>query len=100
MNEAGNIQTRQGHVPAGLVLVAPNIDDGASNYCARDEFDGIGDDVAVIREARMAVRAHGDAIGDGNGVTPEACHRQREFRPLGDSQFGSESCRDQSRSQV
>ena len=54
---------------AGHVLVAAgDADEAVEGVAAGDEFDGVGDDFAGDERGLHALGAHGDAVGDGDGV--------------------------------
>ena len=64
-----DIQTRESHHGAGDRLVAATDgDDGVEGVRADEEFDGIGDHFARNQRSFHAFGAHGDAVGDGDGV--------------------------------
>jgi hypothetical protein len=64
-----NVEARHGHDGAGHVLVAAgDADDAVEEVAAGDEFDRVGDDFAGDERGFHAFGAHGDAIGDGDGV--------------------------------
>ena len=68
-NQSGNIQSRQGHNAAGNGFVATDKDnERIKEIAARDEFDGVRDDFAADEGSAHALGAHGDAIGNGDGV--------------------------------
>ncbi len=71
-NQAWNIQTRQRHDAGGNGFVAANENDqGVKNVAAGDKLDGVGDHFAADQRSAHALRAHGDAVGNGNGVELE-----------------------------
>ena len=54
---------------AGMFLSQPAMQTRPSKLLPRDdEFDGIGDDLARDERGLHALGAHGDAVGDGDGV--------------------------------
>ena len=64
-----NVETSQRHDCAGHVFVASG--DGnqsVEEIAARDQLDGVGDDLAADQRGLHALGAHGDAVGDGDGV--------------------------------
>ena len=68
-HEAGNIEPGQRHDRAGDGLVAAGEgDDAVEEIAARDQFDGVGDHFAADERGLHALGAHGDAVGDGDGV--------------------------------
>ena len=68
-HEAGDVETSQRHDGAGHVLVAAgDADEAVEEVAAGDEFDGVGDDFAGDERGLHALGAHGDAVGDGDGV--------------------------------
>ena len=68
-HHAGNIEAAEGHDDAGHVLVASaDADEAVEEIAARDEFDGVGDHFARDQRSLHTLRAHGDAVGDGDGV--------------------------------
>ena len=91
-NKSGNIQASQGHDAAGNGFVTADEDDQrVEEIAARDEFDGIRDHFAADEGSAHAFRAHGDAVGDGDGVELERCaagganaflHVLREFAEM------------------
>jgi len=68
-HEAGDVETRQGHDGGGHVFVAAgDADDAVEGVAASYEFDAVGDDFAGDERGLHAFGAHGDAVGDGDGV--------------------------------
>ena len=68
-HEAGDVEAREGHDGGGHVLVAAgDADEAVEGVAARDELDGVGDDLAGDQRGLHAFGAHGDAVGDGDGV--------------------------------
>ncbi len=68
-HHAGNIEPAERHDDAGHVLVAAaDAHEPVEEIAARDEFDGVGDHLARNQRSLHALRAHGDAVGDGDGV--------------------------------
>jgi hypothetical protein len=68
-HEAGDVEAGEGHDGAGNGLVAAGEgDDGVEGVAAGDELDGVGDDFAADEGGLHAFGAHGDAVGDGDGV--------------------------------
>src|SRR4029077_18997020 len=71
-NKPGNIQTRQGHDAAGNCFVAADQDNQRiKKITARNELNGVGDDFAAYERSAHALRAHRNAIGDGDSVELE-----------------------------
>src|SRR5687767_13164120 len=71
-HEAGQVEAGEGHRGAGDGLVAGGEGDYAiEEVAAGDELDGVGDDFAADEGGLHALGAHGDAIGDGDGVELE-----------------------------
>ena len=68
-HEAGDVEAGEGHDGGGHVLVAAgDADEAVEGVAAGDEFDGVGDDFAGDERGLHAFGAHGDAVGDGDGV--------------------------------
>ena len=68
-HHAGNVEPAQRHDDAGHVLVAAaDAHQAVEEIAARDQFDGVGDHFARHQRGLHALRAHGDAVGDGDGV--------------------------------
>ena len=68
-HEAGDVEAGEGHDGGGHVLVAAgDADEAVEGVAAGDEFDGVGDDFAGDERGLHALRAHGDAVVDGDGV--------------------------------
>ena len=68
-HEAGDVEAGEGHDGAGHVFVAAgDADEAVEGVGAGDEFDGVGDEVAGDERGLHALRAHGDAVVDGDGV--------------------------------
>ena len=68
-HDAGDVEAGHGHDGAGHVLVAAgDADDAVEEVAAGDELDGVGDDFAGDERGFHAFGAHGDAVGDGDGV--------------------------------
>ena len=63
------VQTRQRHQAARHVLIAAaDGDDAIEPFTTRHHFDGIGDDFARDEGIFHSFGAHGDAIGNSDGV--------------------------------
>ena len=70
--DGGAIEAGDGHQATGHVFVASaNGNEAIEELAAHDGFDGIGDDFAGDEGVFHALRAHGDAVGDGDGVKDE-----------------------------
>ena len=68
-HHAGNVEAAESHDDAGHVLVAAaDADEAVKEIAAGDQLDGVGDDFAGDQRGLHALRAHGDAVGDGDGV--------------------------------
>ncbi len=68
-HERWNVETAERHDRARHVLVAAGDGDQAvEEIAASDELDGVGDDFAADQRGLHALRSHGDAVGDGDGV--------------------------------
>ena len=68
-HEAGDVEAGEGHDGAGHVFVAAgDADEAVEGVAAGDQFDGVGDDFAGDERGFHAFGAHGDAVGDGDGV--------------------------------
>ena len=68
-HEAGDVEAGERHDGGGHVLVAAgDADEAVEGVAAGDEFDGVGDDFAGDERGLHAFGAHGDAVGDGDGV--------------------------------
>ncbi len=68
-HEAGDVEAAKRHDGGGHVLVAAgDADEAVEGVAASDEFDGVGDDFAGDERGLHAFGAHGDAVGDGDGV--------------------------------
>ncbi len=68
-HEAGDVEAAEGHDGGGHVLVAAgDADEAVEGVATGDEFDGVGDDFAGDQRGLHAFGAHGDAVGDGDGV--------------------------------
>ncbi len=68
-HEPGNVEARQRHDGAGHVLIAAGDGNQAvEEIAARDELHRVGDDLAADQRGLHAFGAHGDAVGDGDGV--------------------------------
>ena len=68
-HQAGHVQPRQGHGPRRDGLVAPDEnDETVEAVSTRDQLDRIGDDFAAHQRGAHPLRAHGDAVRDGDGV--------------------------------
>ena len=73
-NKSGNIQPRQRHDSRGDGLVASDQNhERVKQIAARDQFNRIRDDFAADQRSTHALGAHGDAVGDGNGVEFKRC---------------------------
>ena len=68
-HEAGDVEAGERHDAGGHVLVAAgDADEAVEAVAAGDEFDAVGDDFAADERGLHALRAHGDAVVDGDGV--------------------------------
>src|SRR5207247_5083073 len=68
-HEAGDIHARERHDRAGDGLVAAaDTDERVEEMPARDELDGIRDDLARDERGLHALGAHRDAVAHGDGV--------------------------------
>ncbi len=68
-HEAGDVEPAERHDGGGHVLVAAgDADEAVEGVAAGDEFDGVGNDLAGDQRGLHAFGAHGDAVGDGDGV--------------------------------
>ncbi len=68
-NQPGDIQPRQGHDAAGDGLVAADENNqGIEKIAAGHQLDGVSNDFAADERSAHALRAHGNAVGDGYGV--------------------------------
>ena len=68
-HHAGNVEPAKRHDDAGHVLVAAaDADQAVEEIAARHQLDGVGDDFARNQRGFHALRAHRDAVGDGDGV--------------------------------
>ena len=68
-NYAGHVEPQQGHCGAGDGLIAGNQRDDAVKHVAADqELDRVRDHFAADQRGLHALGAHGDAIGDGDGI--------------------------------
>ena len=68
-HEAGDVEAGERHDGGGHVFVAAgDADEAVEAVAAGDEFDGVGDDFARDERGLHAFGAHGDAVGDGDGV--------------------------------
>ena len=68
-HEAGDVEAGEGHDGGGHVFVAAgDADEAVEGVAAGDEFDAVGDDFAGDERGFHAFGAHGDAVGDGDGV--------------------------------
>ena len=86
------IQARHGHRAAGHVLVATaDGDEAVEARGTHDGFDGIGDDFARDERVFHAFGAHGDAVGDGDGVEEHALAARR-VAPLPASRASLSMC--------
>ncbi len=87
-HEAGDIEAAERHDGGGHVLVATgDADEAVEGVAARDELDGVGDDFARDQRGLHALGAHGDAVGDGDGVELHrraACFAHALLDGLGD----------------
>ena len=64
-----DIQARESHHGAGDGLIAAaDRDDGVEGVGAHEKLDGIGDHFARNQRSFHAFGAHGDAVGNGDGV--------------------------------
>jgi hypothetical protein len=71
--DGGAVEAGDGHHAAGHVLVAAADGDEAVEILAGDDgLDGVGDDLAGDQGVLHALGAHGDAVGDGDGVEDDA----------------------------
>ena len=86
-HEARDVEAAEGHDDAGHVLVASaDADETVEEIAAGNEFDGVGDDFARDERGLHALRAHRDAVGDGDGVELHrraACFANAFFEGLG-----------------
>ncbi len=68
-HERGDIEPCERHHSAGHVLVAAGDgDEAVEEIPARDQFYRVGDDFTADQRSLHAFGAHGDAVGDGDGV--------------------------------
>ena len=68
-HHAGNIETRERHDGAGNRLVAARQrDEAVEQVAARDELDGVGNQIAADERRLHPLAAHRDAVGDRHGV--------------------------------
>ncbi len=68
-HDARDIEAAERHDDAGHVLVAAaDADEAVEEIAAGNEFDGVGDHFARDQRGLHALRAHRDAVGDGDGV--------------------------------
>src|SRR5262249_11208271 len=68
-NQTGNVQTGQGHDAAGNGFVAAHQNhQRVKKISTGHQFDGVGDDFAADERSFHSFSAHGDAVGNGNGV--------------------------------
>ena len=68
-HHAGNVEPAESHDDAGHILVATaDANQAIKEVAARDQLDGIGDDFTRDQRSLHPLRAHGDAVGDGDGV--------------------------------
>ena len=68
-HHAGNVEAAERHDDAGHVFIAAaDADQAVKEIAARDQLDGVGDHFARNQRGLHALRAHGDAVGDGDGV--------------------------------
>jgi hypothetical protein len=68
-NEARNIQPCESHDAGGDGLVASNQNNQSVEHISpSDQLDGVGDDFAADQRGTHTFRAHGDAVGDRNGI--------------------------------
>ena len=71
-HEAGNVEARQRHHRGGNRLVAADQHhQRVEQVAARDQLDRVGDDLAADERGPHALAAHGDAVGDRDGVELE-----------------------------
>src|SRR5690606_2820769 len=64
-----HVEPGQRHRETGQGLVTgAESDDGVEHVTAANELDGVGDDLAGDEGGLHALGAHGDAVGDGDGV--------------------------------
>src|SRR5690606_41809570 len=54
--------------PLPYTTLFRSADDAVEHVAAGDELDGVGDHVAANQRCLHAFGAHGDAVGDGDGV--------------------------------
>ena len=70
--DGGAVEARDGDHAAGHVLVAAaDGNQAVEELAAHDGLDGVGDDFAGDEGILHALRAHGDAVGDGDGIKDE-----------------------------
>ena len=68
-HDAGDVEAEQRHGGAGDGFVAGDQgDDAVEHVAALHELDGVGDHLAADEGGLHALGAHGDAVGDGDGV--------------------------------
>ena len=68
-HHAGNIETTQSHDDAGHIFVAAaDADKSVEKIAAGDQFDRVGDHLARNQRSLHTLRAHRDAVGNGDGV--------------------------------
>ena len=68
-DDAGDVEPQQRHGRAGDGFVAGHQRDHAVEHvAAHQQLDGIGDHFAADERGLHALGAHGDAVGDGDGV--------------------------------
>ncbi|MNV16106.1 hypothetical protein D3C71_1068600 [compost metagenome] len=79
IDQAGDIHPRQGHGRRRDGLVAADDADDAVQLMPLDrQLDGVGDDLAADQRGLHARRAHGDAVGDDDGVEIDRIAARRD----------------------
>src|SRR6267142_5710371 len=73
-NKSGNIEAGQRHDATGNGLVAADQNhQRVKKISAGHQFDGVGNDFAADQRSLHSFGAHGDVVGDGNGIEFERC---------------------------
>ena len=82
-HESRKVEAAQGEDRSRSGLVASGHGhDAVEHVAARHQFDGIGDHLAAHEGCLHALGAHGDAVGDDDGVELEGCAAGLAHPPL------------------